>query len=352
MANIQNGKPAPQARDNSDVTRALEALIEQAGITEHRDLILDLFTTAIQLGTGPAERLDLKIAAGALRELSAAYDAFVPYRGQRKVAIFGSARTAPESDLYSLTRSFAEAISARGWMVMTGAGPGIMQAGLDGAGAEQTFGVGIRLPFEPVAPKELIGDPKMVTFRYFFARKLTFLRESSGIVALPGGFGTLDEVFETLTLLQTGKGVPLPVVLLDTPTGTFWEEWLDQGADRLQKYGYISSGDEHLFEIAHNIDDAVESITSFYSNYHSMRFVSGRLILRMSTAPDQAALDRLSDEFQDCIASGKLERVTASDAELRSHDVPELDRVALQFNRRHWVRLHQLIRRMNQLDPH
>lgn len=342
-------RPAASTGDaklDADIAR----LLDDAGIGENRDLIGDLVTTALKLGRGPAERLDLKIASGALGELRSAYDAFVPYRTTRKLAMFGSARTAPEHPLYGFAHDLAARIVELGWMVITGAGPGIMQAGLDGASAEHSFGVGIRLPFEPAAPATLAGDPKMVVFRYFFARKLTFVRESSGFAALPGGLGTLDEVFELLTLLQTGKTTPAPLVLLDTPGGKFWSEWAALIRERLLTEKYISPSDGDLFRIVHSPTEAVDEIAHFYRNYHSIRFVRGELILRLRHAPEPVEIAQLQHEFRDSIDADSLRCVPVTQAELDSDDVVELDRLAMRFNRKHWVRIRHLIDRLNSLE--
>ncbi|MGB2757204.1 MAG: LOG family protein, partial [Acidimicrobiia bacterium] len=325
-------------------------LLDDAGITDNRDLITELVTTSLNFGRGPAERLDLKIAAGALGELNMAYDAFVPFRDVRKLAIFGSARTDTDSPLYELTNRLAHAIVQSGWMVITGAGPGIMKAGIDGAGANHSFGVGIRLPFEPAAPESLAGDPKMVIFRYFFARKLTFVRESSGFAALPGGLGTLDEVFELLTLLQTGKTVPAPLVLVDTPDGDFWSSWRSLIRERLARDGYVSENDEDLFRIVTSEDEVVREMTTFYRNYHSVRFVQGQLVIRMRQAPSDGEIAVLERAFSDSIATGSMKKITATQAEIDTDDVVDLDRITMHFNRKHWVRIRHLIDRLNAIE--
>jgi uncharacterized protein (TIGR00730 family) len=232
-------------------------------------------------------------------------------------------------------------------MVITGAGPGIMEAGIEGAGPEHAFGVSIRLPFEAASTQFLAEDPKLVNFRYFFTRKIAFIKEADGFVLLPGGFGTLDEAFELLTLVQTGKAQPGPIVLLDVPGGTYWHAWHEFVRAELLDYKYISPQDLHLVHITDDVDSAVDEVCGFFVNYHSQRFVGGRLVLRLRHAPADGELTALSEEFGDILTRGKLERVSASPAEIADEDHPELDRVALWFDRHGWARLRELIDRLN-----
>jgi hypothetical protein len=281
-----------------------------------------------------------------------AFHVFDPYRDAFKVAIFGSARTEPDDPLYGQARALAAAMAARDWMVITGAGPGIMEAGIEGAGPERAFGVSIRLPFEASTSQFIAGDPKLVNFRYFFTRKLSFIKEADGFVLLPGGYGTLDEAFELLTLMQTGKAQPGPVVLLDVPGGTYWQSWEAFVRRELLDRGYVSGHDLCMVKVTDDIDVAVDEVTGFYSNYDSQRFVEGRLVLRLRAAPDAAALDALSEEFADIIARGRIERIEVTAAELADDDRVELDRVALWFDRHGWPRLRELIDRLNGRAPH
>jgi uncharacterized protein (TIGR00730 family) len=272
---------------------------------------------------------------------------FEPYRAQRKVAIFGSARTRPDDPLYHQARQLAAAIAARDWMVITGAGPGIMEAGIEGAGADRAFGVSIRLPFESVGSQFLADDPKLINFRYFFTRKVAFVKEADAFVMLPGGYGTLDETFELLTLVQTGKAQLGPIVLLDVPGGTYWQSWLDFVHRELLLRGYVSPADMALVRVTDDIEATMDEIFGFFANYHSQRFVGGRLVLRVHHAPDDPTLDTLSAEFADIITRGRLERVTADPVEIADADHPELDRIAFWFDRHGWSRLRILIDRLN-----
>ena len=216
--------------------------------------------SALRLATDGADRGDLKIANAALKEMRHAFHVFAPYRAARKVAIFGSARTQPDDPLYVQTRELAAAMAALDWMVVTGAGPGIMEAGIEGAGADNAFGVSIQLPFETTTSQFIADDPKLINFRYFFTRKLEFIKESDAFVLLPGGYGTLDEAFELLTLLQTGKAQPAPVIMLDVPGGTYWQRWGEFVAEELEQTGYVSAEDHHLYYVTDSVESVVDEI--------------------------------------------------------------------------------------------
>jgi uncharacterized protein (TIGR00730 family) len=323
------------------------ALVEGVSNPDNADLIFELVATALRLAKDGADRGDLKIANAALQEMRHAFSVFAPYRAARKVAIFGSARTQPEDPLYVQTRELAAAMAELDWMVVTGAGPGIMEAGIEGAGAENAFGVSIRLPFETTTSQFIADDPKLMNFRYFFTRKLEFIKESDAFVLLPGGFGTLDEAFELLTLLQTGKAQPAPVVLLDVPGGTYWEHWTAFVARELERPGYISPEDMSLLRVTDNVKDAVDEVLGFYANYHSQRFVDGRLVLRMHEVPNAAELASLNDDFADIVVRGRIEVVEATPAEVADADHVELARLMFRFDRHGWSRLRMLIDRLN-----
>jgi uncharacterized protein (TIGR00730 family) len=330
-----------------ELDREIAELVERAGVEANDDLVFELIVSALRLARDRADRGDLKIANAALKELRYAFQVFAPYRGERKVAIFGSARTQPDDPLYDQARRLAMAMAAHDWMIITGAGPGIMEAGLEGAGPDNAFGVSIRLPFEAATSQFIAGDPKLINFRYFFTRKLEFVKEAHGFVLLPGGYGTLDETFELLTLVQTGKSEPAPIVLLDIPGGTYWESWRRFVEDELVAFGYVSKHDLGLVRITDDVADAVDEVIGFYANYHSLRFVEGQLVLRLQHAPDQATLEALSDEFADIIVRGRLERIEATPAEVAEDDHPELDRIAFRFDRSGYARLRELIDRLN-----
>jgi uncharacterized protein (TIGR00730 family) len=322
-------------------------LAERVADPANADLVFEIIASGVRLGLDRADRGDLKIASATLKEMRQAFHVFAPYRAARKVAIFGSARTLPEDPLYVQTREFAAAIASRDWMVVTGAGPGIMEAGIEGAGPDQAFGVSIKLPFEATTTQFGEADPKLINFRYFFTRKLEFVKESDAFVLLPGGFGTLDEAFELLTLLQTGKAQPAPVVLLDVPGGTYWQTWRDFVTRELATAGYVSPEDMALVRTTDDIDEAVNEIVMFYANYQSSRFVDGRLVLRMQRAPSADELTKLARDFADIVLRGEMEVIEATSREVEDDDNVDLARMAFWFDRRNWARLRMLIDRLN-----
>jgi uncharacterized protein (TIGR00730 family) len=293
------------------------------------------------------ELLDLKIASAAVTEMRDAFEMFKPYKDVKKVTIFGSARTKADDPLYDQTRRVAAKLAEADWMVVTGAGPGIMQAGMEGAGREKSIGVSIRLPFESGANSIIAGDEKYVAMKYFFTRKLMLVKESAAFVCLPGGFGTLDETFELLTLTQTGKGIPVPIVFLDTPGDPYWEHVHDFVERQLVSRGLVSPHDTALYTITDNCDDAVAEIERFYGNYHSLRNVGDDLVIRLQQQPTDAQVDELNDRFAHLVSSGTIRRVKTFDVERRQNDVPELPRIALRFNQRGYAELRALIDTVN-----
>lgn len=336
---------------NRELDSAAAELVDQANPPNNSDLVYELIASALRLAKDDANRGDLKIASAALKEMRYAFQVFAPYRAEMKVAIFGSARTQPDDPLYHQTRDFAAAMAERDWMIITGAGPGIMEAGLEGAGTENSFGVSINLPFEASDSPTLADDPKLINFRYFFTRKLSFVKEADGFVLLPGGFGTMDEAFELLTLVQTGKAQIGPIVLLDVPGGSYWKSWKDFVDHALIDQGYASPDDKNLVFITDNVMEAVGEITRFFSNYHSQRFVGKRLVIRLHQAPDEETLLSLSEQFADILTEGRLERVDATPSEIEDNDHIDLDRVGLWFDRQHWSRLRTLIDAFNEFSP-
>jgi len=323
-------------------------VVAEAHVAHHVDLVSSLVKTALELGIEPSDRLDLKIADAALAEMAEAFRTFRPYRGKRKVTIFGSARTARHDQRYRQAQALAARMASSGWMVVTGAGPGIMAAGMEGAGPEHSLGVHIRLPFEP-APDFVANDPNLVTMRYFFTRKLMLVKESHAFVALPGGFGTLDEVFELLTLLQTGKQVPSPIVLLDVPGGGYWRACEDFLVHQVQEAGLADKADGVLYHVTDDIDVAVNELLTFYSNYHSCRFVGDLLVIRLEHAPDESELEVLNEKFADICEQGRIHRTHPLPPERAGKDCLEMERVAFRFDRRHYARLRELIDELNRL---
>jgi len=322
------------------------ALVESVDVSDP-----DLLEAAVETlfrASRTANRGEMKLIARSLRELGRAFRIFAPYRDRRKVSIFGSARTPAGDPDYAIAREFGEAIVSRGWMVITGAGPGVMAAGHEGAGAPNSFGVGIKLPFEQAANGFIAGDPKLIDFKYFFTRKIMFMKESDAFVLLPGGFGTLDEAFELLTLMQTGKTQIRPIVLLAPPDSGYWLEWLTFVRDHLVARNLASPEDLALFAPASSAGDAVDAIERFYRNYDSARYVGERLLLRMRRAPDHAALAAINRDFKDLVARGRIERSPVTPAERKDQDRLDCERLAF-YPKHNFGRLRQLIDRLNDL---
>ncbi|MDH3754499.1 MAG: LOG family protein [Acidimicrobiia bacterium] len=342
---MTNGLPRYRT-GNDDTDALLLELVDQLGNDTDRDIVFELLVSVARLGTNGTDRGDLKLVNSALKELRYAFEVFGPYAERRKVSIFGSARTSRDSPQYAAARDFAAAMVAKEWMVITGAGPGIMTAGIEGAGASNSFGVNIQLPFESGATAAIADDPKLVNFKYFFTRKLTFMKESHGYALFPGGFGTLDEAFELLTLMQTGRTYLAPVVLLDAGA-SYWETWLHFIERELGDRGLISSADLDLVRITDDIGAAVDEICDFYRTYHSSRYVGRRLVLRLSDEPSGADVSALNREFADILESGSIDRIDATDSELADDDVVDLPRLALHFDRRSFGRLRHLVDRLN-----
>ncbi len=341
----------PKYRTGDDeLDQRVFALLDEAGIDQvhgDADLVFELVVSALRLGRERHERGDLKIASASLKEMRYSFEVFRPYREVPKVAIFGSARTPEDDPDYHTARTFARAIVDQGWMAITGAGPGIMTAGIEGAGADNSFGVNIILPFEPGAAEPIANDHKLINFRYFFTRKLAFVKESWGFVLFPGGFGTMDETFELLTLVQTGKSYLAPIVLMDAPDSTYWDTWYDFIQDELLEKGLISPADLELVTLTSSVDEAVDELCGFYEVYHSMRYVGRQLVVRLKRPISDELLERLNDEFSDIVEKGRIERTDAHAVEIADHDHAELPRLMLRFDRRSHARLRRMVRTIN-----
>ena len=325
------------------------ALVEACGGSPDADLIKEMIITSLKLVEHHDGRGDLKILHRAMRELRYAFKVFSAYRHVRKVTVFGSSRTSEDDPRYKLAERFAQLMVKRSFMVITGAGDGVMKGAQAGAGRGMSFGANITLPFEQVPNEYIQDDPKLVTFRYFFTRKLMFLKEAHGVVLFPGGFGTLDECFEAMTLIQTGKSEIVPIVLLDVPGGTYWHHWRDYVENHLLKPGMISPDDVHLFRILNDEQAAVEEIAHFYSLYHSSRYVNDRLIIRLQRRPTDAQLVVLNRDFVDILVDGKMTLGDALPEEENEPLLRELPRLIVPFNRRNCGRLRQLIDALNNL---
>lgn len=331
-----------------ELERRIRELIAFKGGGHNEDLVTDLVEQALKLLHDVEDRGDVKVIQTAVRELRYAYKLFAPYAGRRKVTIFGSARTAADSVEYNQAVEFGRKIADAGFMVITGAGGGIMQAGHEGAGVERSFGANIRLPWEQAANPVIAEDKKLVTFKYFFTRKLIFIRHSDALALFPGGFGTMDESYEALTLMQTGKSQLMPLVLVDKPGGTYWKTWDKNVREHLLRNGLISPEDPGLYHITDNVDEAVRHIARFYRNFHSTRFVRDLLVIRLKQAPSPTGLAALNEDFANII-TGELFHVLPPTPEVVDDgEHLDLQRIAFGFNRHDYARLRQLIDVLNQ----
>lgn len=327
----------------------VQQLLEASGATANRDVLRDILRTAQGLASDGADRLDLKITASAMAEMRAAFAMFAPLRDSPKVTIFGSARTASHDPLYAQARDLAHQLAGAGWFVITGAGPGIMQAGAEGAGPDRAIGISIQLPFEE-KPSDILGSgDRVVAMKYFFTRKLMLIKESSAFVCLPGGFGTQDETFELLTLLQTGKASPAPVVLLDVPGGTYWTSWVQYVDDELVAAGLVSPQDHELYLVTDDVAEAVAEVQRFWRGYHSIRWAGDRLIVRLHQVPDDQELAGLNDRFADLLVEGTIERTEPLPAEVADKDHLDLARLVMTYDPRKAGRLRALIDAVNDL---
>jgi uncharacterized protein (TIGR00730 family) len=312
-------------------------------------LLREILVNALKLQEDDLDTLDLKVLNRSLRELRYAFKVFKPYRHIRKCSIFGSARTPHDDAYYGMAVEFARLLAQEGFMVITGAADGIMKAGTEGAGKDKSFGVNILLPFEQGANEYLVDDPKLVTFKYFFTRKLLFVMESHAIVLFPGGFGTHDEGFETLTLLQTEKASLRPFLLLELPGETYWERWDEFIRDQLLKRGLISPADVSLYTIVHSAEAAVDDIRKFYSTFHSYRQVDRTLVIRLEKELSDAAIHQLNEQFADLMTTGKIERTNPLPEEANELELLHRPRIAFAYNHKSAARLKQLIDRINTL---
>lgn len=327
----------------------LAALLDSIGVDANRDQLMEILETVVRLAADGTDRLDLKITNAALKEMCEGFEVFAPYRHVPKLTMFGSARTLPTDPLYAQARDLARLLSAHGWSTVTGAGPGIMAAGLEGAGPDNAFGINIRLPFEQGANQFIADNPKLVSMKYFFTRKLLLIKESFAYAVLPGGFGTLDEAFELLTLLQTGKAEPAPVIFLEVPGGSYWRAWDRFVQEEVESRTLITPGDTCLYRIVDRVEDAAQEILGFYRNYHSIRWVGDMLVIRLQSRPGEDEISRMSEEFSDIVGEPIKLLDRPLPAERRSDDFPTLPRIALRFDRLSYARLRQLIDALNTL---
>ena len=325
----------------------IDDLLDGMDLGRNRRMAAQLLESAFALLEDQPSILDLKIAGAALEEMREAFKMFAPFHDIPKVTIFGSARTQMADPLYLQARDVAARLAEAGWMVVTGAGPGIMQAGMEGAGRERSIGVSIRLPFEQGANPVIAGDVKYVSMKYFFTRKLMLVKESKGFVCLPGGFGTLDETFELLTLTQTGKGTPVPIVFLDTPGDPYWETVHDFVGRQLVERGLVSPADTELYLVTDDTQAAVNEVIGFYRNYDSIRFVGRITVMRMKKGPNDVQLAALNERFGHLCTNGRIVLATPFEPERKEHDKLDLARIAFTFARHSYGDMRDLIDTVN-----
>jgi len=328
-----------------DSIAKLTKLCSSAG-TE--SLLSEILTTCVKLGMESGDMGDLKLVNNCLKELRYSFKIFSPYRNIKKAIIFGSARSAQGSAEYKMAEEFAEKITKKGYMVVTGGGPGVMEAGNKGAGRGKDFALNIRLPFEQEPNPYLDEKERLINFKYFFTRKLIFIKETDATTLFPGGFGTNDEGFEALTLIQTGKSRPRPVVLMEPKGSTYWAGWIRFLQEQLVKSGFISKHDLNLFQVARSADEAVKYIELFYKVYHSLRYGAGLTVLRLNRPLTGKTLESCNHEFKDILTEGRIMPSFALKEELENGEYPDLPRLVMKFNLRDYGRLFELIRTINQ----
>jgi uncharacterized protein (TIGR00730 family) len=335
-------------RTNGPVDDAIDHLMDLAGPVHCRELVREMILTSLKAGAEKAEEADLKLMNTTLKEMRFTSKVFGPYQDTLKVTVFGSARTKPDEPIYQLARLTGRKLAEAGYMIITGGGPGIMQAANEGAGPDYSFAVNIRLPFEQKPNPVVEGNPRSITFKYFFNRKVAFLKQASAVLLFPGGFGTLDEAMETLTLIQTGKHYPLPLILIDEPGGNYWSRWILFFRQELLVDGYIGEADFSLFERVDSAEQAIAIINRFYSRYHSLRYTGRQLVIRINSGLDNHELEDLCKKFDDILTPGGTIRISGPLPE--ENDEPEisgLTRLLIDFNRRDFGRLRSLIDAIN-----
>lgn len=342
--------PPVVSRDDLAAVHELAApLMRELHNLPNGDLVGEIIANALKLLRDETNRGDIKLIDKSFKELRYALKVFAPYRELRKVSIFGSARTPESHDDYRQAAVFGKAMAEAGWQVITGAGGGIMAAGHGGAGADPSFGLAIRLPFEQKTNAFIENDPKLINFKYFFTRKLMFVRSSHAIAVFPGGFGTMDEGFEVLTLVQTGKAVPMPIVFVDSPGGDYWKSWQHYVETQLLARNLIGPEDLHLYKITDNIDEAVREVRHFYSNFHSVRYARDEIIIRLHRQPTERQLAEISEKFADIKIKRDFRLSEALPVERDEESLAQLHRLVFAFNRREHGRLRMLIDFLNNL---
>lgn len=334
-------------RTNGEMDTLIDELLEKAGGIHHPALAREIILSALKAGQDTDYLADLKLLSNTMKEMRYTTKVFAPYRDKTKVTIFGSARTPSHDPMYLKCVRFSRMLADKGYMIITGGGGGIMQAGNEGAGSEASFAANIRLPFEQSANAVMLKNPRLITYKYFFTRKVAFVKEADAITVFPGGFGTLDEAMEVFTLIQTGKTSPKPLVLVDDEDG-YWEQWFRFVKERLLVMGFISAEDFSIFTITKSPEEAVQVIEEFYTNYHSIRFVKDELIIRLTKELSDAQIEMLENEFPELRLPGThIVPTGPRPDEADEPDLIELPRLALRFHHQHYGLLMAFIRRLN-----
>lgn len=349
-AKVNNLAQRKSQKPLADLGAKIDEWLRSQNDFVNADQFAGILQTLLKLAQDNAERGDLKILNRAMQELRHAFSIFAPYRHMRKVSIFGSTRVPQDDPYYHLARSVAQHLAGAGFMVITGAGPGIMQAGHEGAGRERSFGVNIRLPSVQNPNSFIRNDPKLMDFHFFFTRKLMFVKEADAVVIFPGGFGTHDELMESITLAQTGKTQLVPILLLDLPDGTYWKRWEEFLRSDVMSRGYIVEQEMVLFKTVTDAAAVVREIENFYRNFHSYRFVKNDLVVRLNYPPTPELIDRLNRQFADIIKGGKVRQTEPLPAEADDPGKLHLHRLLMRFNREDYARLRQMIDVINAED--
>ncbi|MCL2761260.1 MAG: TIGR00730 family Rossman fold protein [Desulfuromonadales bacterium] len=333
---------------NATVDPIIDELIKVTEGIHHPELVREMIISALKSGQENSYLADIKFLNNAMKEMRYTNKVFAPYHDRQKVTIFGSARTDPGEKSYQDCVEFSRRLAEKGYMIITGGGGGIMQAGNEGAGSENSFAVNIHLPFEQAPNEVMANNPRLITYRYFFNRKVAFVKEAAAIAVFPGGFGTLDEAMEVFTLIQTGKTTPKPLILLDDESG-YWEGWFEFIKMQLLGRGFVSAGDFSIFTITRSVEEAVQVIEDFYKNYNSHRFADGRLIIRLNKELSDEQIGLLAEEFPEMLKPGtSIDRTAPLPEEDDEPDMLHLPRIILHFDKYHYGLLIAFIRRLNQ----
>jgi uncharacterized protein (TIGR00730 family) len=355
MSDFTGAEPQPshhrqRLTGNEAIDARIKQLVEEWGCGTSCELIREMIATVLKMGRDDLGIADLKLFSRSLKELRYAARVFAPYTGRKKVVVFGSARTSSDDPCFIAAEDFARKMRQHGFMAITGGGDGIMGAAQRGAGRENSFGLNIRLPFEQRANETIEGDPKLINFNYFFTRKLSFVKETHAVALFPGGFGTMDEGFEVLTLMQTGKARIIPLVLVDQPGGRYWETWFRFLRECLLAQGLVSENDFDLFKITHDVDEAVALILQFYKNFHSFRWVGQRMVIRLNHAIADEAVANIERDFQDILVTGGIVQSAALHEESNEPALQKLPRLVLTPYRTNFGRLRKLIDAVNKAN--